>query len=36
MYVGETGLDDVDLIYLAHDRKRCRVLVNVAANLRVL
>jgi hypothetical protein len=35
MDLGEIGWIDVDLIGLAQDRDRCRVLVNAVMNLRV-
>jgi hypothetical protein len=36
MYVGETGLEGVDWIRLAHDRNRWRAVVSAVMNLRVL
>jgi hypothetical protein len=35
MDLREIGFGDVDLIYLAQDRDRCRALVNTVMNLRV-
>jgi hypothetical protein len=34
MDLGEVGCGDVDWIYLAQDRNRCRALVNLVLNLR--
>jgi hypothetical protein len=36
MDLGEIGFGDVDWIYLAQDRDRWRVIVNMVMNLRVL